>query len=259
MNQYEAKRIFLQSLPELSEPLKSAVEFTLARWHRLDYKPTKSDDALTFLAKLSALPTDARTADKPFIKNLDGWVRILRDDLDVWLSPVDLPHEEWRAIADYKGLYEVSNYGRIKSLHFGKKMIRKIVYDGKNYATVDLNKNGKTKCFSFHGLVAKAFIPNPENKPEVNHERRDTHNNCIWNLNWTTHLENQQHAVKTGAYKTGLKHSFSKLTVEAVRYIRKHYIPRHREFGASALARKFDVSIQTIVNVATYKTYHDVV
>ena len=57
MNQYEAKRIFLQSLPELSEPLKSAVEFTLVNWDNWNGKPNESEIALTFLAELPVLPT----------------------------------------------------------------------------------------------------------------------------------------------------------------------------------------------------------
>ena len=80
MNQYEAKRIFQRNLPELSEPLKSAVEFTLANWDKWNKKPSESEIALTFLAELPSLTTDARIADKALINKLNESVRVLRDN-----------------------------------------------------------------------------------------------------------------------------------------------------------------------------------
>lgn len=121
MNQDEAKEIFLQALPELSEPLKSAVEFALANWHRLNREPRASDVAINFFASLPALPNntiDLKLAAKP-----NAMAKLLRDDPDVWLRLNDLPHEEWRDVVGYGGLYQVSNYGRLKSFQRGKVMI----------------------------------------------------------------------------------------------------------------------------------------
>ena len=143
MNQYEAKRIFLQSLPELSEPLKSAVEFTLVNWDNWNGKPNESEIALTFLAELPALPTDARVADKALIEKLNESVSILRDNPDIWQNVADLPHEEWRDVIGYEGLYQVSNYGRIKSFHRGKVIIRNLVTLIDGYKQISLDKGGK--------------------------------------------------------------------------------------------------------------------
>ena len=113
MNQDEAKKIFLQALPKLSEPLKSAVKFTLANWHKFNRKPRASDVAIKFFASLPALPSN--DIDKNFSVEINKQVKILHDDLDVWLSLENLPREEWRDVVDYEGLYQVSNFGRVKS------------------------------------------------------------------------------------------------------------------------------------------------
>ena len=115
MNQDEAKKIFLQALPELSEPLKSAVEFMLANWHKLHREPRASDIAINFFASLPALPKN--DVDKFFAAKLNNMAKLLRDDPDVWLSLENLPHEVWRDVVGYEGLYKVSNFGRVKSFH----------------------------------------------------------------------------------------------------------------------------------------------
>ena len=255
----EAKQIFLQSLPELSEPLKSAVEFTLANWHNLNREPRASDVAINFFASLPALPSN--DVDETFAAKLNEMAKLLRDDQDVWLNLDDLPHEEWRDVVGYEGLYQVSNFGRVKSFQRGRKTIRKISFDDKGYATVDLNKNGKRISFSVYVLVARAFIPNPENKREVNHRIADKKNSCIFNLEWATRLENMQHASKSGLLrpKYGARNYKAKLTNDDVRYIRSHHIPRHPKFSARALARKFDIAKSTVLRIINREVYADVV
>lgn len=106
--------------------------------------------------------------------------------------------ELWKDIKEYEGIYQVSNLGRIKSLKFMKEKILKPKKTSKGYLQVLLYKNGKRKYFRIHRLVAETFVPNPYNKPEVNHIDGDKENNKENNLEWTTIQENRKHAYKIG-------------------------------------------------------------
>ena len=110
---------------------------------------------------------------------------------------------------------------------------------------------GGGDCSKAHRLVAEAYIPNPENKPEVNHINGDKLDNRVDNLEWVTHLENMQHAVKSGLHKLpfGDKSRRAILNSKQVKYIKEVYIPRHAEFGQSALGRKFGVTNSCIWRV----------
>lgn len=121
--------------------------------------------------------------------------------------------EIWKAIKDYEGLYEISNLGRIKSLKRIEKFYHnnndKILIRSKcsnGYLKIVLSKNNLHKNYMIHRLVAEAFIPNPENKPTVNHKDGNKQNNCVDNLEWATYSENIQHA-----YNLGLNYSSDKL------------------------------------------------
>ena len=116
--------------------------------------------------------------------------------------------EEWRNIKDYDGLYQVSNLGMVKSLNFNKTGVEKILKIGKKngYAYVTLYKKGTTRTFRIHRLVATTFIPNPDNKPDVNHIDGNKDNNSAINLEWVTKSENQLHAWKIGLNKITEKH-----------------------------------------------------
>ena len=97
----------------------------------------------------------------------------------------ELKKEEWRPVKGYEGLYEVSNFGRVKSLnynHTGKEKILKPFKRKDGYLQVILCRNGKGKMFSVHRLVASAFLPNPNNLPQVNHKDEVKTNNCVSNL-----------------------------------------------------------------------------
>ena len=90
--------------------------------------------------------------------------------------------EIWRSIKDYEGLYEVSSWGRVRSLKRGKFLKLQISCWG--YLRVELNKNGKGIKHSVHRLVTEAFIPNPNNYPQVNHKDENKLNNHADNLEW---------------------------------------------------------------------------
>ena len=109
-------------------------------------------------------------------------------------------------------MYQVSNLGKIKSLdriikrkdgvsQFKKGKIKtpKITSDG--YYAITLSKNGNSKTMGIHIIVAQHFVPNPENKKEVNHIDFNRKNNYANNLEWCTHQENIQHSSNNGRYK----------------------------------------------------------
>lgn len=92
--------------------------------------------------------------------------------------------EIWKNIKDYPN-YMVSNLGRVKSLNYngtGREGILKPLNNNNGYLKVCLSKNGKMKRYYVHRLVAEAFIPNPNNYPQVNHKDENKQNNCVWNL-----------------------------------------------------------------------------
>ena len=113
--------------------------------------------------------------------------------------------EEWKDIKGYEGLYQVSNLGRVKSLKFGKERILKTGVDRYGYISVNLYKNNKRKLCKVHRLVAEAFIPNLENKPEVNHLDEDKTNNMVSNLEWCTRNENVNHGTRNKRISKKLK------------------------------------------------------
>ena len=112
--------------------------------------------------------------------------------------------EKWEDIHDYINIYQISSLGRIKSLERFDSMNRKnyekilIPRIRNNYYAITLYKNNKQKTFSVHRLVAIHFIPNSENKPQVNHKDGNKLNNNVDNLEWCTRKENVQHAWKNG-------------------------------------------------------------
>lgn len=100
--------------------------------------------------------------------------------------------EIFRDIDGYEGRYQITSWGRVYSVDKGKFLTQK-VHD-KGYMRVDLFDGcGKRKHFKVHRLVAKAFIPNPKHRPQVNHIDGNKQNNSITNLEWVTDEENKAH------------------------------------------------------------------
>lgn len=108
--------------------------------------------------------------------------------------------EIWKDVKGFEGSYEVSNYGRVRSkkrvASDGKLLYPRIMFGALNDGYHVVNLQGTT--FRVHRLVAEAFIPNPDNKPYVNHKDADRLNNFVDNLEWCTQLENVQHAIEKG-------------------------------------------------------------
>lgn len=110
--------------------------------------------------------------------------------------------EVWKDVPGYEGLYEVSDYGNVRTLdvrcyHKNKKQTKN--KDG--HMRVWLSKNSKKKWSFVHRLVAKAFINNPKDKPVVNHLDGVPYNNHVSNLEWATRSENDLHAFRIGLRK----------------------------------------------------------
>ena len=105
----------------------------------------------------------------------------------------------WKPIDGYEGLYEVSNTGLIKSLNcynYKEPRIMKLGKRPDGYLSVGLSKNNVTKTKTVHRLVAKAFLPNPNNLEMVNHKDEDRTNNNVENLEWCTRTYNQNYSLK---------------------------------------------------------------
>lgn len=171
--------------------------------------------------------------------------------------------ENWKTVLGYEGYYEVSDMGRVRSLDRivnsrpgvkqklkGRMKIQKRSLE--KYFSVTLSMESKTKHKNVHRLVANAFIPNPHNKPCINHKDGNGFNNKVENLEWCTHHENTVHAYKTNLFpvdqNSGQKNGRSKLTNEEALTIRESYknfdgTPEHKY---KELAKAFGVSRTTI-------------
>lgn len=127
--------------------------------------------------------------------------------------------------------YEITKNGEIINKKTGR--IRKPQHNHKGYQMLRIGGVN----YTIHRLVAQKYVPNPENKPQVNHKDGDKDNNCYTNLEWVTNQENRNHAIKNGFHKRGEQCSYSKLDWEKVNYIREH-----TEISSKEIAKMFDIS-----------------
>lgn len=127
--------------------------------------------------------------------------------------------ETWINISGFEGLYQVSNFGKIRRFSDGKILKQSIGTSG--YYKIALWKNGRYRHFLVHRIIAIHFIQNPQNKKFVNHKDGNKLNNSIDNLEWMTRKENHSHAAKSGLMSHGTDRHNAKLNPSIAKQIRE--------------------------------------
>lgn len=181
------------------------------------------------------------------------------------------PHEEiWKDISGYEGLYQISNFGRVKSLarmvnnnggfYLSKERFLKAGIDSNGYALVVLSKNDKNKSVRIHRLVAIAFVNNLKNTNIVNHIDGNKLNNIYTNLEWITSSQNNTHAYKTGLKRpcktTGRISKLRKLTYEQALKIKNLY--KTKKYTRNQIAQLMNISKYLVNDVLSNKCYKEV-
>lgn len=110
--------------------------------------------------------------------------------------------EIWKDIKGYEGLYQVSNYGKIKSLRFDKEMIMTNRINSNGYVDIIFTKDGEGKSIRVHRIVGEHFLDNSQGYPVINHIDGDKQNNHVDNLEWCTYSHNNKQAYQQGLNKT---------------------------------------------------------
>lgn len=166
--------------------------------------------------------------------------------------------EEWRDIEGYEDIYQVSNFGRVKSLtRLGSNnrifygTVRKPVIDKNCYCIVTLCKDGKTKNQFIHRLVAQAFLPNIDNLPVVNHKDENKQNNCVDNLEWCTVKYNTNYGTSIERRKD--KRRGIKMNKEIVSRIAEKHKKPVGMFKDGTFIRKFDSATDAVKENNNFK------
>lgn len=170
--------------------------------------------------------------------------------------------EVWKDIKGYEN-YKVSNFGNVigkkikTNFGVGYKIYdeRKINpwLDKKGYNYIDISIYPNKKRFLLHRLVAKHFLDNPNNYPQVNHKDGNKSNNHVDNLEWCTSKQNINHAIKTGLLKfSGCDNYRSELSKNDVLEIRKSKLTQRE------LSEKYKISQTGVSRIKSYKTYKNV-
>lgn len=161
---------------------------------------------------------------------------------------------EWKKIYWNNGeetKYSISNIGLVRN---DKKDKILKTYFTKGYEVVDLTHKGKHKNFLVHRLVGIYFIPNPENKPEINHKDGKKYNNCLYNLEWCTGLENMDHAIKNGLRTNSSKRmSLSKEQVEEICKLLEE-----NNLSFTEIAKRVGTHRQSVSRIYNKESYVDI-
>lgn len=185
-----------------------------------------------------------------------SWINTLKKQLknkmeNLHILPTDLNKEVWKDVKGYEGIYKVSNFGRVKSLgnEFSRKeRLLKPSLQSKGYLTVVLQKNGIRNMVLVHRLVAEYFVSNPLNKPQVNHINGVKTDNNIENLEWVSHRENLDHAIKNNLTLKGEENRNSKL--KDVDVVKIHFLLQ-KGITTKELSESYNVSYSTIDGIRT--------
>jgi len=168
-----------------------------------------------------------------------------------------LDKEIWKSIKGYNGDYLISNKGNIISNKRARGRPIKSHNVGGGYRMVPLCENGNVKNKLVHRLVAKAFIPNPQNKPQINHIDSNPSNNDVNNLEWATQSENMIHSYKNGRQsRSGEQNHNSKLTEKEVLEIRNAY--NIGVFLQKEIAHAFDISTSRVSEIVNRKSWTNI-
>lgn len=178
----------------------------------------------------------------------------------------EIIQEEWRSVPGFQDKYQISNYGRVKTIqhesytiHYKtrkriptirKEVMRRLGSNPGGYSIVSLCDDGKTKHYSVHRLVANAFIPNPKNLPQINHKNTNKKDNRFFNLEWCTAFENKVHALNMGLIKV----KNTAMNADKVRAIRADA----KSMSARELSDKYKSNPGTIGDIVKYKTWKNV-
>lgn len=173
--------------------------------------------------------------------------------------------ERFRAVNGYEGVYSIGNNGTLlRRQGAGCRSTRRLnpVRNQDGYLQTRLSLNGDKRNVLVHRLVAEAFIPNPENKPQINHLDGDKTNNSVENLAWCTASENVEHLCDTlgdRVRRRGQNNPRAVLTEDDVRTIRKRARRRGKPGeDQRALAAEYGVTQSAIMGIVTRRTWKHV-
>lgn len=162
--------------------------------------------------------------------------------------------EEWKTLVydrvEYS-MFEVSNTGQIRNVSTGNVLRQELAINGYYRIRHIKLEDGTKKNFRVHRAVACTFIPNPDNKTDVNHIDGNKLNNNVNNLEWLSHSDNISHSYTINKQRK----SNTRLTLEQIQWIRENYIKGDRVFGCYGIGRTLDVDPKTVRNVIQNKTY----
>lgn len=174
--------------------------------------------------------------------------------LSLNLKDMSKINEIWKPVIGFEALYEVSNLGNIKSLRAGKVLKR--IINNHGYCRVGLYSKNKYSQFQVHRLVAIHFIPNPENKPCINHKDSNKLNNHYSNLEWVTIAENIHHNMRVNRHPHGETCGAAILTEKQVLSIREEYSTGR--IGTRLLAKKLGISRGCLMGVIKRRNWKHV-
>lgn len=172
--------------------------------------------------------------------------------------------EKWKPIKNYENLYEISNFGRVKSCirdtrtwKIRKESIKVPRGVKEDYMKMVLAKEAETKWFIIHRLVADAFIPNPNNYPIINHLNAIKDDNFYLNLEWCTHSMNVKHANAMGLKdQKEINRRRSKLSFEIAENIRK-FAKENTHLAQWEIGKIFGINRENVKDIVNYKSWKD--